>query len=198
MRTPNCKCLVCDKPMYRRPHELLKVRHVACVDHRALAQKISGITEKQRAGLSLGSTKGTNHRTGYVHRSESKIKASMSHKAWCAANPDKVRARGEKNRGNKHYNWKGGVSRINMAIRRMTENRKWMDAVKLRDRACLVCGSSDHLESHHITPLSALIERHGITNISQARECESLWDLDNGTTLCVIHHYKEHRRRYAN
>jgi hypothetical protein len=197
MRTPNCECCICAKPLYRRPYELAKVRHVACMEHRGLAQARSGITEAQRAGLALGSVPGTNHRTGYVHREESKRKSSEAHKAWCAANPDKVKARSEKTRGENHYKWNGGTSRLNAAIRRLTENRKWMEAVKERDGKCIVCGSVDNLESHHITPLADLVQAHGIINRDQARDCSALWDLGNGMTVCRPCHYNIHGRTYA-
>ena len=197
MRTPNCECCICGKPLYRRPFELAKVRHVACMAHRGLAQAQSGLTEAQRAGLALGPTPGTNHRTGYVHREESKRKSSDAHKAWCAANPDKVKARGEKTRGENHYKWNGGTSRLNAAIRRLTENRKWMEAVKERDGKCIVCSSVDNLESHHITPLADLVQAHGIINRDQARDCSALWDLGNGMTVCRPCHYKIHGRTYA-
>lgn len=93
MRRPNCECCICGKPLYRRSGELAKFRHVACMEHRGIAQARSGLTDSQRAALALGRVPGTNHRTGYVHREEPKRKASESHKAWCAANSDKVKAR---------------------------------------------------------------------------------------------------------
>ena len=199
MRTPNAACIVCAKPLYRRPGELARVRHVACMEHRAQAQKMSGITEAQQAGLSRGRVKGTNHRAGYTHRAESKAKASVSNKAFCAENPDFIAARGEKTRGAAHYRWKGGISKLNTSIRQMTENRRWMDAVKVRDGCCTRCGSTDTLESHHLIELAALIERLGIKSREDARNHATvLWDLDNGVTLCQPCHYKEHgRKRYA-
>lgn len=197
MRTPNCECCICAKPLYRRPSELAKVRHVACIEHRSLAQARSGVTDAQKAALSLGRTPGTNHRTGYVHREESKRKTSEAHRAWCAANPDKVKARGEKTRGANHYKWNGGASRLNAAIRRLTENRKWMEAVRARDGKCMVCGSVENLESHHITPLADLVTTNEITNREQARECSALWDLSNGITVCRPCHYNIHGRAYA-
>ena len=196
MRTPNTECYICKKPLYRRPNELAKVRYVACMEHRAEAARQQELTDAQLVALSKGRRPGTNNRTGYKHREESKRKASASHKAWCAANPDKVKARGEKVRESKHYNWKGGSSRLNASLRRMTENRKWMDAVKARDGKCLVCGAVENLESHHIVPLAVLVGVHGITNRDEARECAVLWDLSNGMTVCARCHYKIHGRRY--
>lgn len=164
--------------------------------HRAQAQKLSGITEAQRAGLSRGRVKGANHRTGYQHRAESRRKTSESHKAWCAANPDRVAARGAKVRGPANVRWKGGSSKLNTSIRQMTENRRWMDAVKARDRACVRCGCTSDLEAHHKTELAALIERLGIRSRDDARKhAAGLWDLDNGETLCQACHYAHHGRR---
>lgn len=196
MRTPNASCIICEKPLYRRPYELARVRYAACMDHRAQAQSVVGVTEAQRRGLAQGRTPGTNHRTGYQHREESKRKASESHKQWCAANPDKVRARGEKTRGALAYNWKGGTSHLNTSIRLMHEHRKWMDAVKECDGRCLRCGSTENLEAHHIIELADLLKRHGITTREQARETAELWDLNNGETLCRRCHYAHHGRTY--
>lgn len=197
MRTPNSKCIICGKPLYRRPGSIAKVRYVACLEHREQAKRNAGITKAQLDALAMGSQSGTNHRTGYKHREESKRKISESHKMWCADNPDKVRARAEKNRGINHYNWKGGCARLNSGIRRLTENRNWMDAVKARDGKCLVCGSTTKLESHHIVPLAVLVGIHGIKNREEARECEKLWDIKNGMTVCLRCHYKIHGRKYA-
>jgi 5-methylcytosine-specific restriction endonuclease McrA len=185
--------MVCGKPLYRRASDLAKVRHVACMAHRALAQSVSGVTEAQKRGLALGREKGTNHRTGYKHREESKRKAAATHLAYWAANPEKAKARGK--RGERHYKWKGGASRLNRSVRQMTENRRWMDAVKERDGCCQRCGSTQRLEAHHLTELAVLIEQHGIKNRNDARcFAHVLWDLANGETLCESCHYREHGR----
>ena len=167
--------------------------------HRGQAQHLSGVTEAQRAGLALGREKGTNHRTGYTHRDESKVKASATHKAFWAANPDLAIARGAKTRAEAHYRWKGGISQINLSIRQMNENRKWMDAVKARDGACLRCGSVELLEAHHRTTLAVLVEKLGIRSRDDARlHSAVLWDVNNGETLCQSCHYIEHgRKRHA-
>lgn len=197
MRTPNCECCICSKPLYRRPGELAKVRHVACIEHRGLAQARSGITEAQRNGLALGRVPGTNRRTGYVHREESKRKISESQKAWCAAHLDKVKERAKKTQAENHYKWNGGSSRLNSAIRSLTENRKWIEAVRERDGKCMVCGSVKNLESHHITPLADLVAENEITSRDQARECSLFWDLSNGMAVCKPCHYNIHGRTYA-
>jgi hypothetical protein len=198
MRTPNTQCLLCKKPLYRRPSDSAKFRYVACIKCRSEAQKVSGITDKQLAGLALGREKGTNHLEGLPKSKASNKKRSRSHIKWCRDNPDKVAARGMKNRGENHYKWKGGVSNIQASIRRMTENRKWMDAVKERDGRKCICGSTKNIEAHHIVYLCVLIEQHKIKSREDAYKYKDiLWDMKNGITLCRKCHYAIHKRTYA-
>lgn len=195
MRTPNTSCILCGKPLYRRPYELAKTRFAACMAHRAQAQSVVGVTESQRRGLSLGTKKGTNFRTGYKHREESKLKVSASNRAYWAANPERAAERGAKTRGENAYNWKGGSARLNTSIRTMTENRRWMEAVKTRDGACVRCGSTECLEAHHLKSLAQMTEELGIKSRDGARQYAAvLWDLDNGETLCQSCHLAEHGR----
>ena len=51
MRTPNTECCVCGKPLYRRPKELARVRHVACLEHCNEAQERAGLTAAQLTAL---------------------------------------------------------------------------------------------------------------------------------------------------
>ncbi len=195
MRTPNAECILCKKPLYRRAFEFANVRYFACMGCRSEAQKVAGITDAQHAGLKLGRPKGTNHRTGYRHREESKQKVATANKAFWAANPELALARGAKTRGELNVRWKGGFRRLNVSIRQMTENRRWMDGVKARDCHCVRCGSNEELESHHLTGLGELIERLGIKSRADARKHAAvLWDLGNGETLCRPCHYAEHGR----
>ena len=194
MRTPNCKCIICEKPLYRRPNELRHVRHVACMSHRNEAQMLSGISEAQYAGLALGRRKGTNNREGYTHKESSKRKISAANHAYWLAHPDLALARGAKVRGALSPHWKGGSSRLNISIRTMTEYRTWAEAVKERDTCCLRCGTTVNLESHHLLEFAALLVEYGVKNREDARACHALWDVSNGRTLCERCHNNEHGR----
>jgi hypothetical protein len=173
---------------------MAKSRYAACMKDRSEAQKFVGVTEAQREGLVLGREKGTNHRAGYKHREESKQKVGLANRAYWADHPEEAITRGAKVRGENHYSWKGGITKLNKSVRQMTENRKWMDAVKARDGKCVRCGSTENLESHHIRSLSEMIDAFGIKSREDARNTAAVWDLLNGETLCVSCHYKEHGR----
>lgn len=193
MRTPNTKCCICEKPLYRRPADLKKYQGVCCIGCRSDYYK----RKDPSPNLKLGREKGTNHLKGISKSKESNIKRSISHKKWCAENIDKVKKRGLKIRGKNHYNWNGGISDINKAIRLLDEYRKWQKIIKKTyNNKCSVCNSKKNIESHHVLPLSMLIEQNKITNIDEARACIQLWLVSNGIALCRKCHYKIHKRKY--
>lgn len=132
-----------------------------------------------------------------MRTAESRAKTSAALKAWCAANPEKVRERAAKNSGENHYRWNGGSSKLNTAIRRLTEHRRWMDAVVRRDGKCSACGADADLEAHHIKPLAEIVKEHGIITHEQARQCDALWSLSNGVTWCARCHCKHHGRKHT-
>jgi hypothetical protein len=197
MRTPNTECCICGKPLYRRPYELAKFRHVACMKHRAEAQVRSGITEQQRAGLAMGRAKGTNHLNGIPKSEESKRKRSEAMKRWCTANPDLVAARAAKTKDESHYQWRGGASRLNTSIRQLPQHRKWVRLVISRDGQCRQCGATEELEAHHLVELAAIVETEGIKSREQAKLCQALWDTGNGIALCRRCHCEHHGRSYT-
>jgi hypothetical protein len=192
MRTPNTKCDICNKSLYRRPYELKKCKSFCCKDCRSELYK----KREPSQNLKLGRQKGTNHLNGIPKSQTYKAKMKIKISKWCKENPDKVKARGEKVRGENHYNWNGGSTKLNKSIRMMTEYRKWQKAIKKRDGNCQHCGSKTELEVHHVIPLAMLFEKHKITDREGARDCSELWNIKNGLTLCRKCHYKLDNRRY--
>jgi len=196
MRTPNVNCIVCDKPLYRRPFEIEKARYFACKEHREIAKKMFVPTDKQLKSLELGREKGTNHLQGIPKSDSSNRKRSIAHKIFWKNNPEKLADRGKKIRGENHYNWNGGISNLNRSIRQLDEMRKWQKQVKKRDKRCMVCGNKNELESHHINSVSNIMSNHNITNRDEARKCDELWNINNGITLCRKCHYEIEGRNY--
>jgi very-short-patch-repair endonuclease len=106
MRTPNIKCIICGKPLYRRPYELKKVRFVCCKNCRSEAYK-KYPSEKMLECLKLGRQKGDNHRRGIPQSEKMKSKMRIKMKEWIKNNPDKFKARIEKLKETKKKNRKG-------------------------------------------------------------------------------------------
>jgi len=84
-------------------------------------------------------------------------------------------------KGEKHWNWKGGISKLRNRIFQSREYKKWRKAVFERDNyTCQSCGKRGcYLEAHHIKPF--------VSNP------ELVFELSNGITLCKECHKKVHR-----
>jgi len=81
-------------------------------------------------------------------------------------------------RGERHYNWQGGLTSLNAKIRNSLEYKLWRDAVFARDNwTCVWCGQhGGQLHVDHIKPFSLFPELR--------------FAIDNGRTLCVDCHQK--------
>lgn len=83
--------------------------------------------------------------------------------------------------GDKHWNWKGGVSDNNVRIRQSSEYKNWRYSVFVRDKfTCKVCGQvGGSLEAHHIK---------SFTDYPEYR-----FEIDNGITYCKECHKSKHK-----
>jgi len=76
-----------------------------------------------------------------------------------------------KMRGDRHWNWKGGITPHNRKLRCSLEYTLWRRAVLSRDNyKCIWCGSKEKLEVDHIKKFSLYPELR--------------FAIDNGRTLC--------------
>ena len=99
---------------------------------------------------------------------------------------------GDSHRGEKSYLWKGGITPTVKLIRRCFKYRQWRSDVFTRDDyTCQECNKRGYsLEAHHIKTFSKLIEEYKIKTTDEAINCEELWNINNGITLCVNCHKK--------
>lgn len=88
--------------------------------------------------------------------------------------------RGQK--GQFHWNWKGGITPQNQRLRGSGRYRNWRDAVFARDDyTCQCCGQRGGvLNAHHISPW--------------AEDTERRFDVSNGITLCERCHKATHAK----
>lgn len=97
-------------------------------------------------------------------------------------------------------NWKNGKSNLSNNLRTMMKMRLWTYDIFVRDKfTCQKCGDDKggNLNAHHKKHLSKIIDEFKIQSVTDAHKCNELWDLNNGITLCIKCHRKEHQN-YSN
>jgi 5-methylcytosine-specific restriction endonuclease McrA len=84
-----------------------------------------------------------------------------------------------------HWNWKGGISKVDRIVRRMPEYLTWRSSIFERDNwTCQTCHARGYVTVHHIKAFVLVLRENKIQSTQSARECEELWDTTNGVTLC--------------
>ena len=129
--------------------------------------------------------KGNKAFLGKKHTEEYKRKMSENNKGKVFGPPASLETRrkmSDKRKGKNHYNWQGGITPINFAIRKTFEYKLWRESVFKRDNyTCIWCGikgsqTGGYLHADHIKPFSTYPELR--------------FAIDNGRTLCVPCHRK--------
>lgn len=99
--------------------------------------------------------------------------------------------------GNKNANWCGGITLLRKQIRDCFKSRQWRSDILTRDNfTCQKCGQhGGKLEVHH-TPktFAIIIKEYKIKTLQDALDCEELWNINNGITLCKKCHHKVFKR----
>lgn len=92
----------------------------------------------------------------------------------------------------KHWNWKGGVTPLRESIRQCFKYRLWRSDVFTRDDfVCQWCFQwGGKLRVDHIKAFRLILDENHITTIDKALNCEELWNINNGRTLCEDCHKK--------
>ena len=102
----------------------------------------------------------------------------------------------KKNMSNSHKglrsNWQGGKTALNQLIRSSQIYIDWRNKVFKRDKyRCQSCGQiGGDLHADHIIPFAKLLRENKIKSLKQALVCLSLWNIEDGKTLCLSCHKK--------
>lgn len=142
---------------------------------------------------------------GYKQTEEHKAKLKVARKGrkpnlgktWKLSEKTKNKMR-EKKIGKRHWNWQGGISKISARIRNCFKYRQWRSDIFTRDDfTCIICEERGcYLEADHYPKLfSEIVKEYKIDCLDKALECEELWNMNNGRTLCKDCHRKHGRKR---
>lgn len=95
-------------------------------------------------------------------------------------------------RGKKHWNWKGGRTELRKRLQEKAVYRNWRTSVFQRDNfTCQICGKrGGRLNADHIKSYASIISDKKIKTVKDALNCDELWDVTNGRTLCIACHQK--------
>ena len=98
------------------------------------------------------------------------------------------------NSGDKSHFWNGGITSLVHQIRNCFEYRKWRFDIFCRDNfTCRGCGGEDsgNLNADHFPKSFAqILYENNIKTLNDAVNCEELWNISNGRTLCITCHQK--------
>lgn len=120
-----------------------------------------------------------NHFYGKKHNIETKLIISRKNRG--------------KNKGQKNSSWNGGKTSLYDKIRKCNQYKNWRSEVFEKDNfTCVFCGydKGSIIEADHIKPFALILQENNIKTIYQAYNCEKLWSVDNGRTLCKHCHRK--------
>ncbi|MEK6882681.1 MAG: NUMOD3 domain-containing DNA-binding protein [Nanoarchaeota archaeon] len=82
--------------------------------------------------------------------------------------------------------WKGGITPLNKKIRNCKKYINWRSEVFTRDDyTCQECGQrGGKINANHKILFSFIMQHQEIKTFEDAMNCEYLWNIENGETLC--------------
>lgn len=143
--------------------------------------------------------------TGKKHTEEEKIKIALWNLGKKASLKTRIKmsksakekgvGKWMRNRNTKENSkwWKGGISILNVQIRSHFKYRQWRSDVFTKDNFQCIIGGKEHgnkLNAHHIDAFSVILKKNNIKTLEEALNCDELWNINNGRTLCISCHRK--------
>jgi len=138
---------------------------------------------------------------GKKHSQKTKDKISESHTGKPLSKYHKIKISNSQ-KGEKGYNWKGGITSIRERIRKSSRYKDWRQQIFIRDNfTCQKCGRKGvNLKAHHKKPFSKLLQEVRkylplFDLYEGAMIYTPMWDTNNGKTLCEKCHLKLIRKQ---
>lgn len=152
-------CLICDMGFYTNLYRYKRGRKFCSMKCKIESQKGKRLSEETKLKMRKAQLGEKNHFFGKHHSVSTRKIISEIHK------------------GERHRDWKGGITPINTKIRHSLEYRLWRESVFKRDNyTCIWCGDDrgGNLQADHIKPFAFYPELR--------------FAIDNGRTLCIPCH----------
>jgi len=154
-----------------------------------------GRLSSERVLAGIGGMKGRHHSD---KTKEKQRKSNKTKLLW--QNPDYRKMMSEKHKwltGKNNPAYIDGRKPLVMRVRNSEKYEKWIKSVFERDdytcQDCNVRGGK--LEAHHIKGFSKIFSENNFKTFEQVMDCEEMWNMDNGLTLCKKCHSKISTRR---
>lgn len=128
-------------------------------------------------------------RKGVILSQETKVRMSISQTGIKRSLHHRIACSKAKIGKNNHF-WKGGITKLQVILRNCAKYHEWRKQIFERDNyICIKCKQKGgELQADHMKPFSYLLRENNIKTKQQAFACESLWDINNGRTLCLNCH----------
>lgn len=175
-------------------------------NHRRFCSNKCKYASKERARKISKALKGNQNAKNkhWIFTKEHKRKLSESHKGIKYPNRKRPKSFtlshrqkiGKASKGEKNGMWRGGITPLKQIIKTCLEYRQWQRTILKRDnRICQKCEETNgrKLITHHIKDFSEILYKNNIQTLEQALNCQELWDINNGITLCQKCHKLFHK-----
>ena len=179
-------------PQMRLRHSLMAKRH-------GFGQWMNGRTLPDVVKIKIsasakGYVKSAIHRKR-LSESHKGMKLSLSHRAALSQAQKRMGTIPPSQRHRVPWNYRG-ATKLHFALRKLFEYQQWRNSVFVRDRfKCVDCEAVGKIHAHHIKRFSVILIEYCITTIQQALECQELWDVNNGISVCHKCHRLRHRKQ---
>lgn len=93
--------------------------------------------------------------------------------------------------GKEHPKWTEQKKHpFHKSIRDTYKYRQWRSDVFTRDNfTCVICGDKGFVQAdHYPKAFIKIVDEYQINTLDKAIECEEMWNINNGRTLCVPCH----------